>query len=238
MKSRLPIIFITSLLVTSLAAALFFSGCGVTDNQLPIQKIINALREKPSFSIILEDMKKEGNFVPRHLHKYRIVIDNESQTTDWLVVPLKYYKDNQAYLGMTLISKKDGEINSTANPPGFEHVGDKKYGNWVSDSRGGSFWEFYGKYALFSTLLGGLHRPIYRNDYNSYRRYRNSNLPYFGGNNQYGTNGSLTKKTRPNFYSRYNKKKRMSANSFSNRVAERTGRTRTGFRSRGGGFGK
>ena len=216
---------------------LFFYGCG-SGPGVPIEKIKAALQATPDYSVILEDMKEEGNFITQYFHKYRIIRGEESGVTDWEEVPEKYYRANEAFLGMTLTAKKDGKIISSVAPPGYQYIGDSRYGQWSNDHRGGSFWEFYGKYAFFSSLLGGFHRPVYRNDFNMYQTYRNRNRPFFGASNQYGTNGSVTKQTRPNFFTRYKKRERLRKSSFGDRVSSRTGRTRTGFRSRSGGFGK
>jgi hypothetical protein len=220
--------------------AFTFHACSSGPKELPITKLQQNLKNVPTYSIILEDMKEEGNFFNQYFHKYRIVYpDNaENTVTGWLEVPETYYQQNEPFLGMSLVVKKDGNVSSSASPPGYQYVGDPKYGQWRTDSRGNSFWEFYGKYALLTSLLGGWNRPIYRNDYDMYRQYRSRNTPYFGSNKQYGTNGTFTKQTRPNFYSRRMARERMKSTSFKNRVAQRTGRTRTGMRSRAGGFGK
>jgi len=215
----------------------FLCGCAQKPG-IPVEKIKSDLKDVADYSIILEDMKEDGNFITQYFHKYRIVKGEESWTTGWLEVPEKYYRKNEKFLGMTLAGKKDGENISTVAPPGYQYVGDSRYGQWVNDRRGGSFWEFYGKYALFSTLLGGFHRPVYRNDYDMYQTYRASKRPFFGSSNQYGTNGAVTRQTKPNFYTRYQQRERLRKRSFGDRVSRRTGRTRTGFRSRSGGFGK
>ena len=223
-----------------LSAMIFFTGCGgkYSGAGEPVEKIKASLTDVPDYSIILEDMKKEGNFISEYFHKYRIIVGEQTRITNWLNVSEKFYKANKGFLGMTLMAKKDGKAISSIAPPGYQYVGDSRYGSWRNNDRGGSFWEFYGKYALFSTLLGGFHRPVYRNDYNLYSRHRSRNAPYFGMNKEYGTNGSFTKTTRPNFYSRNIQRTRTRSTSFQEKVAKRTGRTRTGFRSRAGGFGK
>ena len=217
-----------------------FGACSTGPKQTPIDKLKQNLKDVPTFSIILEDMKEEGNFRDHYFHKYRVVMPEQSEagTTDWLEVSKDYYETNQPFLGMALAVKKDGQLSSSVSPAGYQYVGDPKYGQWRNDSRGGSFWEFYGKYALFSSIFGGYNRPIYRNDYDSYRQHRSRNTPYFGRNKQYGTNGSYTKQTKPNFYSRRTARISSKRSSFKSKVAQRTGRTRTGLRSRSGGFGK
>jgi hypothetical protein len=183
-------------------------------------------------------MKEEGNFFKTYSHKYRVFQEDRSGVTDWMEVPETFYRSNEALLGMTIAGKQDGEEISAAEPPGYQYVGNSRYGRWRTDHTGNSFWEFYGKYALLSSFLGGWNRPIYRQDFDMYQRHRSRNAPYFGTNNQYGTNGSVTRKTKPNFYARRNATQQMKKASFKDRVARRTGRTRTNFRGRAGGFGK
>ena len=227
-------------LLTLVTTVFVFGACGGRLGELPIEKLKQNLQDVPTYSIILDDMKEEGNFSNRYYHKYRVVFPeaSESTPTEWLEVREDYYKTNASFLGMTLVVKKDGQLSSSVSPPGYQYVGDAKYGQWRNDSHGNSFWEFYGKYALFSSLFGGHRGPIYRNDYDGYRQYRSRNAPYYGKNNQYGTSGSFTKQSKPNFYSRRTARQKTKSASFKSRVAKRTGRTRTGYRGRSGGFGK
>jgi hypothetical protein len=221
------------------AFALLITGCGgKKDGDLPINKIKKAVTDVPTYSIILEDMKEDGNFFKTYYHKYRVVQETEGWTTDWLEVPENYYNTNENFLGMSLAARKEGKDNSTVSPPGYNYVGDDRYGKWGTDHRGNSFWEWYGKYALFSSMFGGWYRPVYMNDYNTYSRYRSQNRPFYGRNKEFGSSGSIAKKTKPNFYSRHMSKQRSRSSSFSSKVSKRVGRTKTGFRSRSGGFGK
>lgn len=213
-------------------------GCGEKVRELPIEKIKQMLSEAPTYSIVLEDMKTEGNFFKNYFHKYRVVQEEEGWTTDWLQVPKRYYETNENFLGMVLAARKEGENISGVTPPGYAYVGDSRYGRWRTDSHGNSFWEWYGKYALFSSLFGGWYRPIYMHDYRGYSSYRSRNQTYFGRNKQFGSSGSIVRQAKPNFYARHMAKVSSTRSSFSNKVSKRIGRTRSSFRSRAGGFGK
>ncbi len=230
---KIVLLFVSSLMI------LFIQSCGGNTEE-PVEQIKSNLKDASSYSIILEDMKEEGTFSSTYFHKYRVIQDTKGWASDWLEVSENYYQTNENFLGMCLASKKEGEINNTAVPPGYAYVGDKKYGKWSTDSSGNSFWEYYGKYAMFSTLMGGFYRPVYRNDYNGYRSYRKSyrNKPYYGRKNQYGTKGRIAKKAKPNFYKRKMAKVSRKSSSFKSRVSKRIGRTRSSTRSRSGGFGK
>ena len=239
MKNKLNILGI--MLLAVIAAA-----CG---RSTVVEKLQDDLEAYPEYSIILEDMKEEGTFFNDYYHKYKTIYgekaDGDSlayrtEITDWQKVRDKEYDKLAPYLGMVVASKSpDGEVSDTPQPPGYQYVGDSRYGQWRTDSHGNSFWEFYGKFALMSHLFGMMGGPVYRNDYNDYRRYRNSGRPYYGKNNSYGTNGTLTKKTNPTFFQRKQATEAARKQSFSNRVKQRTRRSNmSGVRSRSRGFGK
>lgn len=219
-------------------------GCG--GDEIPVERLKTQLKDVPTYSIIIDDMKEDGNIFTHYFHKYKIVQLDKSWVTGWEEVSESYYQQNANFLGMTLASKKDGNTSNQVGPPGYEYVGDKNYGQWKTDSSGGSFWEFYGKYRMFTDVLGFLSGPIYRHDYDGYNSYRNRRMPYYGRNNQYGTHGSYTKKHNPSFFDRRMKRERSKSSSFGKKVSSRfgsksssrIGRTRTGFRSRSMGRGK
>lgn len=219
-----------------LTVVLLLAGCG--SGTPPIERIQQQLKDVPNYSIMLDDMDEQGAFFPEYYHKYRVVTGETQRVTGWEKVSEDYYRKCAPFLGMALVVKKDGVINKDPQPPGYAYVGDPKYGQWRQDDRGNSFWEFYGKYALLSQLFGLGTRTIFRNDYDMYDRYRSEGRPYYGRNKEYGTNGSYTKRAKPNFYARRMERERMRQRSFADRVESRVGRTKTGFRSRSGSWGK
>lgn len=222
------------LLTFAICLAIIVSGCA--SDRLPIEKINRQLQKIPTYSIILEDMNIEGTFLKQYYHKYRIVGESDQTVTNWLKVPEKYYQQHASLLGMTLVSKKNGQIETANGPAGYEYVGDSRYGRWERGPSGASFWVFYGQYRLLSDLLGG--RRIMRDDYNAYRSYRSRRQPYYGPNREFGTNGRFTKSQKPDFFRRAAARQSLSKSSFSKRVNQRIGRTRSGLRSRSFGRGK
>ncbi len=238
---------VKKLLFSGLLVGLFLAlaGCGSSS---PVERLKQELSQYPEFSIILEDMKEEGNFFSNYYHRYKTVYAQKegdslvyiSDITDWLKVSEKEYRKYEPFLGMVLVSKTpDGKIADVQYPPGYQYVGNPQYGRWQNDSRGNSFWEFYGKYALMSQLFGMFNRPVYRSDWNDYRRYRSERRPFFGRNKQYGTYGSATKQTNKSFFERRLAKERLRKQSFREKLKQRTRRSRmSGARQRSGGFGK
>ncbi len=134
--------------------------------------------------------------------------NGETQETEWEKVDESFYESNLEFLGMAILAKPYGVFEkdrlTQAAPPGMAYVGNSKYGEWKQNSSGNNFWSWYGKYALFSTLL--FPRPYYYpyNSWNSWNSNYRHNRPYFGknqkGSQQFGTSGSFIK-TSPKFQS-------------------------------------
>ncbi len=224
-----------------IAGLLIISGCGSGNSGVgPVQGLQKEMINEPEYAILLNDMREEGNFFPSYFHQYRVDIGENSDIRPYQMVTEDYYKRYEPYLGMVLASKApDGKLSNTPFPNGYQYVGNPSYGRWRQDSSGGSFWEFYGKYALMSNLMNWAGGGLYRRDYDTYNNYRQSNRPYYGPKNSYGTNGTITKKQKPNFYARRKAKKAKSSSAFDRKVEKRRiGRSKNSFRSRGFSFGK
>jgi hypothetical protein len=216
-----------------IVAFVLLIGCGQRDPVVEMQK---TLASAPDYTIILDDMQAEGSFFTKYYHKYRVLQGKREMQTDWVEVEEDVYRKYEPFLGMSLVSKSETEgVNASPHPPGYHHVGSATHGYWG----GGGFWVWYGQYAMMRSLLGGgMGRNIYRNDYDSYRNTSRQGRPYYGQNRDYGTNGSVTKQTRPGFFKRRQAAQQRRQSSFAQKAKSRVGRGRTGFGGRSGGFGK
>ena len=230
-------------------AKLFFVALGLVlltacGARSPIDKLQKQLDQFPEYAIILEDMDERGNFFPDYYHRYKLVYAEpvargdslmyRDEITDWYKVDKRTFQKYYNYLGMVIASKtREGGKLESQYPPGYQYVGNPQYGRWVQDNSGNSFWEWYGKYAFFSSMFGMFGRPIYRSDWNMYRDYSTRGRPYFGKNREYGTSGSYTKRTKKTFFERQRAKQMARKARFSDRVRTRVRRSRmSGFRSR------
>ena len=236
-----------SILFLLIVICLSVLSCSTTS---PVNQLKQALDRFPEYSIILQDMKDDGNFFTTYYHRYKIVYAEavaadedpiyRNTITDWYEVDKEVYKENANFLGMAIASKtKESGISDVRHPPGYQYVGNSRYGNWRSDNRGGSFWEFYGKYAMLSSVMGMFSRPVYRSGWNDYRRHQSQGRPYYGPNREYGTSGSYTKTHNKSFFQRRKQRDLARRTRFSDRVGQRVRRSSmSGMRSRSSGFGK
>ena len=211
----------------------------------PLVSLAGELANHQEYSVVLVDMEQRGNFVKSYFHRYDLIEGDQAadgdeitfvtKQSDWFEVDKQFYERYQPSLGMVVLSKSgDQPAAQEQYPPGYQYVGNERYGRWNNDSNGGSFWEFYGKYALFSNLLGMGNRRLYRSDYDAYRTNRSQRRPYYGPSGNYGTRGSVTRRTNPSFFARQQQRQATRSRDFSSRVRNRTGRSTS--RSRGGSF--
>ena len=217
-----------------LVGALFtVAACGPTET--PLDRLRAQLEQYPEYSVTLQDMREDGYY-----HQYGVVIGEpqagsedlvyRDSILDWQKVGRRTYQQYQPHLGMVILSKgADGIVDRDQHPPGYQQVGNERYGQWRNDGGGQSFWVFYGQYAMLSHMIGGFSRPIYRNDWNGYQTARGRGQTYYGAGGAYGTNGSVTRQTNPNFFRRQQTRQAARSRSFGQRVSGRmSGGTRFG----------
>jgi hypothetical protein len=117
----------------------------------------------------------------------------------WVDVSQPTFDAQKNDLGMAIEHKPAGEYDfeaeRTPQPAGFAYmappsVGSNQYGYWEHRD-GGSFWVFYGQYALMRDLLfNHSYRSPMPYDYDGYYSSRRSGQTYYG--KEYGTQGTAT----------------------------------------------
>jgi len=195
--------------------SLLLTACGSNERAFvksPVDELIQKLDKEPTFTIVLFDMDMEDNMMSdKFYHQYKIITEKDSQLqtrlTEKMQVSEEFFWKNENNMGMELASKtKDGKISKVASPAGFNnYVGNQQYGQWRTGSNGDSFWEFYGKYAMMSSIFGMMSSPIRRYDYDDYHRNYRGSQPYYGGTAgrpMYGTSSPHIQKSNPNFFER------------------------------------
>ncbi len=206
----------------------------------PLDELIKKMDKENSFTIILYDMDVEGSWSKDYKHKYKIITDekvNDStfkpkeKMTDWMPVSENFFEMHANDMGMEIAAKTDGKVTKQTAPPGYSnYVGNKQYGNWQTNSSGGSFWAFYGQYAFMSSMMGLMAGPVSRTGYNSYNSSYRGVRPYYGtSTSKYGTFSAANRKANPSFANK------MSTNSsFKNKVQSSASRSTTAKSTRSG----
>lgn len=139
------------------------------------------------YEIWIEDADIDEHF----FHKYLIVENEKENVTDWVEVNEATYEANEENLNMSILSKPFGfyedEVIKVATPPGYDKVGNPKYGRWVENRQTGEReWSFFQKYLFWHMVLNGI-GP--RHNYYTYGRWNDWNSNYRGRRPYYGTGG-------------------------------------------------
>ena len=267
---------ISNLIASLFLAVVLIWGCSSSQDEArekklanlksPVDDIIKTLDDTTDYSILLYDMDADDDF-KKFKHKYRIIAVHDSfpgqdssqvvttDTTDWKVVTEDFFVDNAEYMGMELASKNHGKVirPKVPSPAGYSnHVGNTRYGSWRTNDSGNSYWAFYGRYMMFSSMLHMATYPIYRSGYGAYRSSYSAGRPYYGtsttgGGRMYGSGGSYTSATRssstwgrkmsqPGFKSKINNRVSQSKTTRASKTS-RSGSRYSGKSSKGGGGG-
>jgi hypothetical protein len=233
----------------------------VIPQKSPVDILVRDLSAEQNFSIILYDMDYD-EAKDQYKHQYNVLLEKDDSVqvkkTDWLVVSSAFFSQNAENMGMELASKKDGKVSKVAAPAGYSnYVGNEKYGHW-KERDGNRFWEFYGKYALMSSMFRMATYPVGYSSWNNYNSNYYGRRNYYGqtsnGQRMYGTSSSYAK---ANTSSSWNNKpsdfksrvrsnvQRSTASTSTKRTTtqQRTTRSSSRYsssstRSRGGSFGK
>ncbi len=219
----------------------------------PVDDLIKEMTSVPTFSIILYDMNTEGAIFKEYYHQYRIIKEVQSEEvveeiTDWHPVREDFFKANMDNMGMEIAAKNaEGKVSKGVSPPGYgAYIGNEKYGQWVQRD-GGSFWEFYGKFALMNSIFNMMAYPARRSYWDDYRGgYYGTGRSYYGPR---GSDGRYTYGTDSRYNTASNKSSKWSSNAANNTFKQqvrqstpqssKSGSRYSNFsRSRSGGYGK
>ncbi len=230
-------------------------GSGFTKN--PVDDIIKEMKDVPTFTILLHDMNVEGSISKTYKHQYRVLAQSDSvpeeTITPWYEVKRDFFEKHINHMGMEIASKKDGKVSKNVAPPGYSnYVGNSRYGRWRNRSDGSSFWEFYGKYAMMSSMFNMMAMPVRRSYYDDYRsNYYGTSRTYYGprtgsGSYMYGTGSAYTRTNNPRstWSSKasnrsFRQRVRSGVSRSSSKTSRSSSRYRSSSRSRSsGGFGK
>ncbi len=196
---------------------------------------------------ILADMELTEGYEVTFKHLYKTVVvdrSNKPQITEkWTSVSKQLYMSNEKNLGMVLESKPKGKFpnqkTKIATPPGFSYVGDSHYGEWASDE-GGRYWRWHRDHQYMRTSYWGpnySYRPIYYNQWDTYRGYYSSGRPYYGSSRLgtaavlFGTAGVVTAGAYA--YSKYKRNKGYKSSKFWKSGGKYRGTRYSGSRSSG-----
>ena len=152
-------------------------------------------------SVILVDFFEAGFMVKSYYHKYKIFVPFKTSIFTTLRVSKTFFHKNLPFLGMSLYRRDyQGYEEFSPLPPGSLFIGDPSYGQWVYRNSGKRVWRFARSYRHFpQEFRWGNFSPDF-GFFEMQTEYAQQEKPFLGLENEFGTEGTVTKESYQSFY--------------------------------------
>jgi hypothetical protein len=155
-------------------------------------------------SVILTDIHSTGFLIKTYYHKYKIIYGFQSYEELIIRTSRIFTQKNKPYLGMSVLRRKktDETENFTPLPPGSIFIGNKNFGSWVSKNENSKKWVFFRVYRQIPKYLGWQDFVPTFKFFNQIKVHQEQKKPFYGSNDEFGINGSITKVAFPKYFER------------------------------------
>ena len=145
-------------------------------------------------SLILIDSFHMGFIIKTYFQTYKVVHGFKLPEEIIVRTSSDFWNNNLKNIGMSLF-RRDGTNESTLPlPPGSLYVGNFAYGSWRFLDSGKKVWRFHRAYRHFPKIFEwGNFRPNLTY-FEKLEAHQENNTPFYGSNNEFGRDGSVTKK--------------------------------------------
>lgn len=204
--NRLIVYILLVLTYLGLSKSLSPSELGV--NYVFNEEGLEQLIGRGPVSVILTDVHSTGFLIKTYYHKYKIVYGYQTYEEMITRTSSQFRSKHSDHIGLSIFRRyEDGVTDHTPLPPGSIFIGDKNFGNWVKNKFGVTMWKFYRSNRHLPIYLGwNKFRPT-KDFYQEIRSRLVDQRPFFGFNDEFGTAGSITRTSFPNFFKKINDKK-------------------------------
>lgn len=154
---------------------------------------VNIFKESPTTMILLESFSV-GFIIKTYYQRYKIVHAFKSPEEIIIRTSRKFWEKNLKNHGMSLFRRDERNIAyTTPMPPGAIFIGDPAYGTWELTDYGAKAWVFHRTYKSFPTLFSWGRFVPTQEFYQKMKLYENDRKPFYGLQNEFGTNGTISK---------------------------------------------
>lgn len=202
-KFVIYILLVISYLV--LAKSLSPSEFGIS--YIQNEKSLSTLVQGAPVSVILTDIHSTGFLIKTYYHKYKLVYGFQSYEEMIVRTSGLFNEKHKKHIGMEIFRRfEDLREEYNALPPGAIFIGDKHFGYWKLAPSGQREWEFYRVYRTIPEYLGwGEWRPD-ADFFSLMNAHISQSKPFYGPNQEFGSSGSITQKSFPNFFTKHQTK--------------------------------
>lgn len=192
-------------LYLGLAKTLSPSELGIS--YLQNEKSFSKLTDKPQATFILIDTHVTGFLIKTYYQKYRVITGHE-EVEDLIIRSSKEFtKKNLDNIGLSIYRRVNGVEEFLPLPPGSNYIDNPEFGEWKKNDEGELEWHFNKSYKNFPRYLGWNEFRPTQSFYKELILRKSIHQTFYGPNNEFGPEGSVTQKAFPHFFSDERKKK-------------------------------
>jgi len=151
---------------------------------------------RPPTSVLLLDSYSEGLFLKTYILRLRLVRVFSGTKDITIKTSKEFFEANKGNIGMSIFRLDEGAPSpeTLPLPPGSYFLGHFTFGSWRLINSGQRIWKFHRSYRDLPEVLGwGKWRPT-KTFYKKIILHKEQQLPFYGHNNEFGTEGTITKK--------------------------------------------
>ncbi len=187
-------------------------GVNYVFNQQGLDKLIGS----GPVSVVLTDVHSTGFIIKTYYHKYKIIYGFQSYDELITRVSSQFKNKHNQHIGLSIFRRyEDTSVDHTPLPPGSIFIGNKNFGSWKTRENT-RFWQFYRVYRHIPIFLGwGDFKPSY-SFFQEIQNRINDRKPFFGFNDEFGFNGTVTRVNFPNYFSKLDSNKNINYKEFFN----------------------
>lgn len=148
-------------------------------------------------SVMLVDSFQTGFLIKTYFQKYKVFVGFKNPEIVTVRTSPEFWKKNLKHVGLSLFRRYEGknQTSTTPLPPGSLYIGNLAFGNWRYLNSGKKVWKFHRAYRHFPKIFAW-------SDFNpSFEFFERMKIhiqhqqPFYGLNNEFGEDGSVTKLT-------------------------------------------
>ncbi len=192
------------LLLLYLTLSKSLSPSDLSLNYINNQSNLETLITGAPVSAVLVDIHSTGFIIKTYYLKLKIIYPLKAYE-EIIVRTSRAFKEKiTPFIGLSIFhgNNDSEELDYTPLPPGSSFIGDLNLGRWRQHDSGDKIWRFFRVYRHLPRILGwGEFRPNY-SFYSKINIYKKQQKPFLGLNNEFGLEGSITKKYFKNYFER------------------------------------
>jgi len=163
---------------------------------IPNEKVLGHYFVGAPLSVVLTENFQIGFLIKTYFMRLKVVHGFKSPEETIVRTSKEFWEKNKANIGMSIFRRDENkqEESTIPQPPGSLYVGNLAFGRWGYANSGEKVWKFHKPYQHYSNIFGWLDFTPNFEFYKKMKIHLKNEQAFYGLNNEFGANGSITQK--------------------------------------------